>query len=193
MLSGRVHVTEAHAGGATLEQLQTMMKQAENIDGFVIKCEPSGAMYKAKTEWYFARSRKDKQEYSLNSERALWQYVLDDELDDVLAQVTDRRLRERLWEFADNLTRARCAMAEDALGYASAAAAEQLSKQAFVQRVQQDRPRLQHSLLFGLFDLHAKQTPTVQHALDALDAILKSNLGKRLDKNQQLLSVKWVE
>ncbi len=36
----------------------------------MIRFEETGAMYKVKTDWYFDRTKKDKAEFSLNSEKS---------------------------------------------------------------------------------------------------------------------------
>jgi hypothetical protein len=81
----------------------------------------SSRMFKVKTEWYFARSKKDKQDFSFNSEANIWKYetnkqksylsnfkclflsinryVLEEQLDDALAFMNDQRLRERARDF----------------------------------------------------------------------------------------------
>ena len=66
------------------------IKSEEKIEGFVIQFE-DGRMYKVKTNWYFERTRKDKQDYSFNSERNIWLIILKQEIDDAGAYM-DKKL-----------------------------------------------------------------------------------------------------
>jgi hypothetical protein len=60
-------------------------------------------MYKVKTTWYFKKSHKDKQEFSLNSERSIWRLILDQEIDDALVFASDAKLTERVKPFEGEL------------------------------------------------------------------------------------------
>ena len=66
------------------------IKSEEKIEGFVIQFE-DGRMYKVKTNWYFERTRKNKQDYSFNSERNIWLIILKQEIDDAGAYM-DKKL-----------------------------------------------------------------------------------------------------
>lgn len=68
--------TEVLAGGGTggMDALKAM-KQLEGVEGFVIRFD-DGAMYKVKTEWYFANHKKDKSEVSFNAEGTVWKCTL---------------------------------------------------------------------------------------------------------------------
>jgi len=74
------------------------IKAEEKIEGFVIQFE-DGRMYKVKTDWYFERTRKDKQDYSFNSERNIWLIILNQEIDDAGAYM-DSKLRTAVDNFA---------------------------------------------------------------------------------------------
>jgi len=74
------------------------MQAKSGIEGFVIRFE-DGTMYKVKTDWYFDRTKKDKQEFSLNSERNIWKYILDQEIDDALANANDSHLSDKVRAF----------------------------------------------------------------------------------------------
>lgn len=39
-----------------------------------------GRMYKAKTDWYFERTKKEKQQFVMNSERSIWQLIIDQQV-----------------------------------------------------------------------------------------------------------------
>lgn len=65
-----------------LPEFLTITKSTSHIEGFVIQFE-DGSFFKVKTEWYFARTKKDKQEFSLNSERSIWSLIINQEIDDV--------------------------------------------------------------------------------------------------------------
>lgn len=58
-----------------LSTFLTTMKGEPNIEGFVIRFH-NGEMYKVKTDWYFERTRKDKQDFNFNSERNVWKMIL---------------------------------------------------------------------------------------------------------------------
>lgn len=79
-------------------------------------------MYKVKTTWYFQKSHKEKQEFSLGimssftpfnilfgfnillaSERSIWKLILDQEIDDALVFANDAKLSERVKPFEDLL------------------------------------------------------------------------------------------
>lgn len=67
-----------------MSAFEQAIKATPGIEGFVIRFH-DGRMYKIKTEWYFERTKKEKQQFSLNSERSVWQIILDQQIDDALA------------------------------------------------------------------------------------------------------------
>eukprot|EP01130_Rhizamoeba_saxonica_P008059 TRINITY_DN3256_c0_g2_i3.p1 TRINITY_DN3256_c0_g2~~TRINITY_DN3256_c0_g2_i3.p1 ORF type:complete len:216 (-),score=50.63 TRINITY_DN3256_c0_g2_i3:22-669(-) len=94
-----IKITECEYGElSNLDAFQDMLKKKEDIEGVVVRFD-SGLMYKVKTDWYFARSHKEKQEYSLNSERAIWKLILEQEIDDALTTTKDRHLKNKVMEF----------------------------------------------------------------------------------------------
>jgi len=85
-----------------IQTIQEQIKQRNGIEGFVIRFN-NGMHYKVKTEWYFSKTKKDKQEYSFNSEANIWRYILEQQIDDALGFVTDTRLKEKLRQFQTEL------------------------------------------------------------------------------------------
>lgn len=64
---------------ASAKEMLEKLQLKERCEGFVVQFA-DGAMYKVKTEWYFARAnQKEKQAYSFNSERAVWEMLLKQE------------------------------------------------------------------------------------------------------------------
>eukprot|EP01128_Nolandella_sp_AFSM9_P003075 TRINITY_DN1354_c4_g1_i1.p2 TRINITY_DN1354_c4_g1~~TRINITY_DN1354_c4_g1_i1.p2 ORF type:complete len:399 (-),score=83.32 TRINITY_DN1354_c4_g1_i1:2091-3287(-) len=105
-LSFKVEVTEAHKIEGDLAVVMEELKAKERIEGVVIKFEDSGEMYKIKTEWYFKRTHKSKQEFSLNAERNIWKLILDQEIDDALGFMNDDILTANVKEFEGVLWKA---------------------------------------------------------------------------------------
>lgn len=70
-------------------------------------------MYKVKTTWYFKKSHKDKQEFSLNSERSIWKLILNQEIDDALVFASDQKLSDRVKPFEGELFAAIERVAQD--------------------------------------------------------------------------------
>eukprot|EP01091_Cochliopodium_minus_P015180 TRINITY_DN5321_c0_g1_i1.p1 TRINITY_DN5321_c0_g1~~TRINITY_DN5321_c0_g1_i1.p1 ORF type:complete len:423 (-),score=140.90 TRINITY_DN5321_c0_g1_i1:31-1299(-) len=90
--------------GGKIDDIKEWMKNIkseEKIEGFVIQFN-DGRMYKVKTEWYFERTRKDKQEYSFNSERNIWNIILKQEIDDA-APYMDTKLKNSVENFSVQL------------------------------------------------------------------------------------------
>eukprot|EP01126_Amoeba_proteus_P048568 TRINITY_DN5621_c0_g1_i3.p2 TRINITY_DN5621_c0_g1~~TRINITY_DN5621_c0_g1_i3.p2 ORF type:complete len:203 (+),score=48.40 TRINITY_DN5621_c0_g1_i3:138-746(+) len=81
------------------------LKIIKGIFFVVIRFEDNGEMLKCKTEWYFSRTHKEKQEFSINSERLVWKLILDQKIDDVLSFMNDARFMERINEFSEILYR----------------------------------------------------------------------------------------
>ena len=123
-------------------------------------------MYKVKTTWYFDRSKKDKQDYSLNSERAIWKAILDQEIDDALSFLNDNHLATRVKAFEVELYDT---IAATARRYAEICARyKNLPKKEYVQVIRQlptdEVPKEAHDLLFLLFDKPAKEP--IDHLLE---------------------------
>jgi hypothetical protein len=123
-----IHVTEMHVGDITdIDLFQKDLQAKENIEGLfwiccsleahlvgvVIRFEEDGSMYKVKTTWYFKKSHKDKQEFSLNSERSIWKLILNQEIDDALVFASDQKLSERVKPFEGELFSAIERLAQD--------------------------------------------------------------------------------
>jgi len=95
-----IPITEMHPGHLSDLNLFLQSAQAKTeIEGVVIRFEDDGSMYKVKTQWYFDRSRKEKQEFSFNSERSIWIIILEQQIDDALAFINDTHLSTKVREF----------------------------------------------------------------------------------------------
>jgi len=91
--------TEVEVGTIhNLPEFMEQLKKKEGIEGVVIRFN-DGRMYKLKTDWYFSKSKKEKQEFSLNSERMIWKLILEQTIDDALSLVNDHLLKTKIEEF----------------------------------------------------------------------------------------------
>lgn len=66
---------------ADLAQLLEHVKQTTELEGFVL-CFEDGDIYKLKTEWYFARSKKVAGAFT-GQEKELWDLILNRKIDDL--------------------------------------------------------------------------------------------------------------
>lgn len=66
---------------ADLAQLLEHVKQTTELEGFVL-CFADGDIYKLKTEWYFARSKKVAGAFT-GQEKELWDLILNRKIDDL--------------------------------------------------------------------------------------------------------------
>jgi hypothetical protein len=144
-----IKVTEAHPGKVDdVDKFQKAYQEMTDIEGMyidiaglsdlcsgvVIRFEDTGEMYKCKTNWYFGKTHKEKQKFSLNSERSIWKLILNQEIDDALAFVNDPRLSEKVKAFELTLYKAIEEAAERL--EAVAASHRSLPRQEYVKTIQ---------------------------------------------------------
>jgi len=130
-------------------------------------------MYKIKTNWYFDRTRKDKQDYSLNSERNIWRYILDQEIDDALANLNDAHLSSKVKAFEILLYDTISLKATQYAKLVNKIKATYPIKKDFVQKIMssEDIPKECLDLLFKIFDQPDKDP------IDLLLAMAKRSCG----------------
>ncbi|CAG7580414.1 MAG: RNA ligase A [uncultured marine phage] len=80
----------------TLEEISEMVHTVEGTEGWIVEFE-NGYMVKWKTEWYFTRHKLFTE--SLNRENDIIKLILDEKIDDVLAQLTDTDVDKEKREF----------------------------------------------------------------------------------------------
>jgi len=83
-----------------LDDFQIKLREKIDIEGIVIRFD-DGRMYKLKTDWYFSKRKKEKQEYSLNSERNIWRLILEQTIDDAITLLSnnDQLFKLKVQEF----------------------------------------------------------------------------------------------
>lgn len=137
-------------------------------------------MYKCKTSWYFGKTHKEKQKFSLNSERSIWKLILDQEIDDALSFANDNRLSEKVKAF------------ELVLYKAIEEAAERL--EAIASR-HKDQPQREYVAtiqdLEGLTPLEKSILFSLHSAENSLDIVLE-RAKKRLGTPSQLEEIRAV-
>lgn len=147
----------------------------------MIRLEDTGEMYKCKTSWYFGKTHKEKQKFSLNSERAIWKLILDQEIDDALSFVNDNHLSSRVKTFEETLY---AAIEESAERLENVAKQHrELPQREYVQQIQElgGLTALEKSILFSL---HSSESV-------ALDVVL-DRAKKRLGSPVQLEEIRAV-
>jgi len=170
-----IPLTESHIGTVhSLTEFMNDTQAKELIEGVVIRFE-DGSMYKIKTNWYFDRTKKDKQDYSLNSERNIWKYILDQEIDDALANMNDSHLSAKVKTFEVLLYDTISAKATHFAGIANSVRSQNALKKDFVKAIisRSDIPKESHDLLFKIFDQPEKEP------LDLLLAMAKRCCGNQ--------------
>jgi len=127
----------------------------------VIRFDDDGSMYKVKTDWYFERSKKEKQEFTLNSERSIWRIILDQQMDDALVFMNDSHLSKRVKEFEIKLYEV---ISEVSSKYERIADKYRyLPKRGYVEAINKDDevPKEAKGLLFKLYDKTSKNVINV--------------------------------
>lgn len=157
--------------------------------GVVIRFEDTGEMYKCKTSWYFSKTHKEKQKFSLNSERSIWKLILEQEIDDALAFAADTRLSDRVKAFELVLYKAIEEAAERL--EAEASRYRKLPQPEYVQAIKSlsERTQLEKSLLLSLYGENSC-------ALDLVIERAKKRLGTPLQLEEiraVLKGIKFVE
>lgn len=152
-LAAGLRVTEPLDGAhfASTAEMVAQLHHKEHCEGFVIQFD-DGSMYKVKTEWYFSRAnQKEKQTHSFGTERAVWELVLKQEVDDAAA-LMDPVLRNQVAAFSVRLFEAVVRLGDAAVAFCRPHAA--LSKRDFVAlaRNPENGSALPAALLFVVFD-----------------------------------------
>jgi len=160
--SAKIHdipVTEMHLGTVNnLDNFMSSLQSKTGIEGIVIRFDDDGTMFKVKTQWYFDRSKKEKQEFSFNSERTIWRLILDQQVDDALVFMNDVHLSKRVKEFEiklfDAISQTSKKLSEIADKYRN------LERKLYVAAVQKETgvPKEAQSILFKLYDKPTRAT-----------------------------------
>eukprot|EP01090_Pellita_catalonica_P005007 TRINITY_DN14835_c0_g1_i1.p1 TRINITY_DN14835_c0_g1~~TRINITY_DN14835_c0_g1_i1.p1 ORF type:complete len:183 (+),score=45.06 TRINITY_DN14835_c0_g1_i1:34-549(+) len=169
-----------------------------------------------KTEWYFARTHKTKQQFKFNSESSIWKMILNGEVDDALGFLQDkfmgnkmREFEETVWQEIEKLARKLLILA-DSCRYPKDAGEE--TKEEEEEKVESSDTRKKvdrgayaaavrsleeckdsvsmQGLLYSFYDIE-----TLAAAIQTIVALLKKNCSaKRLDTNKNLLNgIHFVE
>jgi len=168
-----IPLTESYKGIITnLDDFMKEMQAKSGIEGFVIRFE-DGTMYKVKTDWYFDRTKKDKQEFSLNSERNIWKYILDQEIDDALANANDSHLSDKVRAFEVLLYDTIAARAAEFAKIVQEYREKNVSKKSFNENIKtrKDIPKECLAILRQIFDNPEKEPQ------DLLIALVKRSCG----------------
>ena len=178
------------------------IKEVQGIEGFVIKFEDTGAMYKMKTEWYFDRSKKEKQPFTLNSEQAVWKLILEQKIDDALVQMKDKLLEEKIKEFEVLLWSEIEKFTRKIVEKVKQKRKDFKKKQDFVNwAVKEDEgewkgDKAVQGLMYRFWDLMdtGKEMDSIAEAIEVVVDFLKKNCApKKLEINKKLLQVEFVE
>lgn len=150
-------------------------------------------MYKVKTHWYFDRTKKEKQDYSMNSERNIWLYILDQQLDDALGFMNDPILEQKSKEFEivlwDAIEKSAAQVEKIVQDYKATASSDPSDRKAFSDWVKANHPPEMASLLFGSFE--GKKTPQML-VVDYVKGKCKN--PKDLDVARKLLGgIRFIE
>lgn len=171
-IAGGIRFTESLDGvnfGSTKEMIEQLHAK-ERCEGFVVQFA-DGAMYKVKTEWYFSRAnQKEKQSFSFNSERSVWELLLKQEFDDA-APLMDTILKSQVSAFQVLLFHELGKLNERVVAFCKPHLG--LTKKEFVKLVQTNVPKEQlpvpPALCYSLFD-------TLKEGDDTMESVVKMAL-----------------
>jgi hypothetical protein len=154
------------------------IKSEENVEGFVILFEDTSEIYKIKTDWYFERANQKKTaEFSLTSERGVWNLCLAQQFDDAAAFM-DPVMRKAVEAFSDRLFRGLAELVQRIV--ALCRTHEHTPKRDFVKACQAlDQNAYPQSLCFQVFDRTKEGADPFE--LVSEWALKQSGTGKGLD------------
>jgi hypothetical protein len=100
-----VHCVKDHDLGDNIDEIIKKIEDMQGIEGFVLKIEDGDEFYKIKCDWYRNLHKKGpKLMFGNIKETQLWVYIINNELDDLTAVLTNENpLRSKLEEYAELL------------------------------------------------------------------------------------------
>jgi RNA ligase len=102
----------------SIEQVMGVVKEMNGVEGFVLRFNSTGMMYKIKSSWYVELHKtKTKSMWSTFTEPDIWRAVLDGTIDDILAEMNAQEVKDELQLFNTNVWKAMEAMAENLTKY----------------------------------------------------------------------------